>query len=144
MQCMGDKRTSHLPASKDCPSRQQVNQSESTCSTSLPPTSSPSLCLPSFLVFSCATFFLYIRKLCDAPFRTFTRIRWTLFIVCCGMLIVGGISIGQQLRHNLNSFVYYKGGKQAAEELNDPRDPTNYIHVSPFLAVSLVYSTNLE
>jgi hypothetical protein len=60
------------------------------------------------------------------------------------MLVIDGTSIGQQLRHNLNAFVYYKGGKQAAEELNDPRDPTNYIHVILFLVVSLMYLTDLE
>jgi hypothetical protein len=92
-----------------------------------------------FFGFSCATFFLCIRKLCDAPFRTFTRVRWTLFIVCCGMFVIGGTSIGQQLRHNLNAFVYYKGGKQAAEELNSPRDPTNYIHVSLFLVLGVFH-----
>jgi hypothetical protein len=83
----------------------------------------------TFFGISCTTFILCIRSLCDVPFRTFTRVRWMLFAVCCGMLVISGVSIGQQMRHNLNAFVYYEGGGHAAEELNNPRDPTNYIHV---------------
>jgi hypothetical protein len=84
-----------------------------------------------FFGLSLATFVLCMRNICDAPFRTFTRVRWMLFGVTIGMLVIGVLGVGQQLRHNLNAFAYYKGGGHAEEELNDPSDPTNYIHVRP-------------
>jgi hypothetical protein len=82
---------------------------------------------------SIATFFLCVRNLRDGSIRTVSRVRWTLFVVCCGMLLVGSVSIGQQIRHNLNAFVYYKGGGHAEEELDVANDPTNYIHVSAII-----------
>jgi hypothetical protein len=45
------------------------------------------------------------------------------------MLAVGATAIGQQLRRNLNAFVYFENGTQATQELNDPKDPMNHIHV---------------
>jgi hypothetical protein len=87
----------------------------------------------AFFGLSIATFFLCVRHLRDGSTPTASRVRWTLFAVCCGMLLVGSISIGQQIRHNLNAFVYYTGGGHAEEELDEANDPTNYIHVSAII-----------
>jgi hypothetical protein len=78
---------------------------------------------------SIATFVLCIRALCSIPFRSFTRARWALLTVASLMLAVGATAIGQQLRRNLNAFVYFENGTQATQELNDPKDPMNHIHV---------------
>jgi hypothetical protein len=83
-----------------------------------------------FFGLSCATFLLCLRSLCDSPFRTFNRVKWALFFVCCAMFGVGSVAVGQQMRHNLNAFVYYRQGGYAEEELITVNDPTNYIHVS--------------
>jgi hypothetical protein len=78
---------------------------------------------------SIATFFLCIRALCAVPFRSFALGRWWLLTVACLMLAVGVTAIAQQVRHNLNAFVYYHDGAEATEELNGPKDPMNYIHI---------------
>jgi hypothetical protein len=82
-----------------------------------------------FFGLAIATTFLGIQALCAVPLKNFTRTRWTLLLVSCAMLVIAAISLGQELRHNLNAFVYYKGGTASVEELSDPRDPTNTIHV---------------
>jgi hypothetical protein len=86
-----------------------------------------------FFGLSLATFILCIRTLCAIPFRSFTRARWALLTVASLMLAVGATAIGQQLRRNLNAFVYFENGTQATQELNDPKDPMNHIHVRPLL-----------
>lgn len=78
---------------------------------------------------SLATFGLSVRYICNEPFSKFTRARWVTLIVSTAMVMIGAMSIGQAIRHNLNAFVYYEGLGGAAEALNNPKDPTNYIHV---------------
>jgi hypothetical protein len=78
---------------------------------------------------SIATYVLCIRALCSTPFRSFTRARWALLTVASLMLAVGAMAIGQQLRRNLNAFVYFENGTQATKELSDMKDPMNHIHV---------------
>jgi hypothetical protein len=78
---------------------------------------------------SLATYALCVRTLCRSPFSAFSRVRWTLLAVASAMMVVGAVGLGQQIRHNLNAFVYWKDGTDAAGELNDPKDPMNYVHV---------------
>jgi hypothetical protein len=76
-----------------------------------------------------ATFVLCIHALTRVPFHEFTRSRWALFAVSIAMITVGALSVGQAIAHNLEAFVYYKGGTAPMEELNLDQDPAIWIHV---------------
>jgi hypothetical protein len=84
---------------------------------------------------SLATYALCVRTLCRSPFGAFSRVRWMLLVIASAMVVVGAVGLGQQIRHNLNAFVYWKDGADAAGELNDPKDPMNYVHVRLALLV---------
>jgi hypothetical protein len=76
-----------------------------------------------------ATFVLCIKSLCSIPFRSFTRVRTALLFVSCATIVIGALSIAQALRRVLRAFVYINGGTTPVEELNDPQDLSNWIHV---------------
>jgi hypothetical protein len=83
-----------------------------------------------------ATFFLCIHALIRIPFRAFTRSRWALFAVSIAMITSGAVSAGAALAHNLDAFVYYKGGTAPMEELNLSRVPTIWIKVGHLVVLS--------
>jgi hypothetical protein len=85
----------------------------------------------TFFGLALATFVLCIHSLTRVPFSAFTRSRWALFAVSIAMIAVGALSVGQAIAHNLEAFVYYKGGTAAMEELNLDQDPAIWIHVCP-------------
>jgi hypothetical protein len=83
----------------------------------------------SFYGLALATFFLCVRALCALPFSAFPRSRWALLAVSTAMILVGTLSVGQAIAHNLVAFVYYKDGLAAQEELLLNQDPAIWIHV---------------
>jgi hypothetical protein len=82
-----------------------------------------------FFGLALATFILCVRALCAIPIKDFTRTRWALLAVSIATIIVGAISIGQAIAHNLFAFVYYKDGLAAFEALNINHYPAVWIHV---------------
>jgi hypothetical protein len=84
-----------------------------------------------FFGLALATFLLCVRALCAIPTRDFTRTRWALLAVSIATIVVGAVSIGQAIAHNLFAFVYYKGGGHAMEALDINQYPAVWIHVCP-------------
>jgi hypothetical protein len=77
-----------------------------------------------------ATFVLCMRALCVIPFKSYTRVRWCLFVVSCGTSLIAAISIAQGLRRLLLMFIYHKNGTAPLEVIDDPHDISNWLHVS--------------